>query len=330
MDVLHDLVWTPPLPNGSVVTLGQFDGVHRGQRVILHETSRTAALEGCPSAVVTFDVPVSDATSRDEERLPRLTTLEQKLELFEAIGVDLAVVLPADRMTSTSSPGVNHDKNVDWIFDELFASRLRARTVVVREDFDFIGSLPLTFDTFIDRSESGAFRIVPIPIESRRTAAGEIITASAIRGTLASGNVELAAKMLGRPYEIRSVVTQGERRGRTIGFPTANLPVDQSVQLPGDGVYACWYVRPDGARFRAAVNVGKRPTFASDNATSLIEAHLLDFSGDLYTESARLQFVERLRTEQKFVSIEALRQQLARDVDRVNDRLRAHSGFEFT
>jgi riboflavin kinase/FMN adenylyltransferase len=121
--------------------------------------------------------------------------------------------------------------------------------------------------------------------------------------------------MLGRPYEIRATVATGDRRGRTIGFPTANLPSADAVQVPADGVYAGWYIRPNGDRAMSAINIGKRPTFKETGEPSLVEAHLLDFSGDLYGEPARLQFVERLRAERAFDGIDALREQLSSDID---------------
>ncbi|MEM9712153.1 MAG: riboflavin kinase, partial [Actinomycetota bacterium] len=145
---------------------------------------------------------------------------------------------------------------------------------------------------------------------------GETISSTAIRAALDAGDPADARRMLGRHFEVRGVVTAGDRRGRTIGFPTANVPTGPEMQLPADGVYACWYHRPDGTRLPAAVNVGKRPTFYDDAEQSLVEAHLIGFRGDVYDETARVQFVERIRGEQRFDGIDGLKAQLALDVER--------------
>lgn len=129
-----------------------------------------------------------------------------------------------------------------------------------------------------------------------------------------AGDVEGAARLLGRPYELHGVVEPGDARGRTIGFPTANVAVDGDQVLPADGVYAGWYVGPDGVARPAAINVGRRPTFHTDG-TRLVEAHLLDFDGDLYGQRAAVRFTARLRGEVRFDGVDALRAQLARDVE---------------
>ena len=137
---------------------------------------------------------------------------------------------------------------------------------------------------------------------------------TAIRVALAEGDIDRANAMLGRRFEIRGPVIEGDKRGRTIGFPTANVPVPTNMAWPAESVYAGWYLRPDGARYRAAINIGRRPTFHDNAERSLLEAHLIDFDGDLYGEEARVQFVTRLRGEQKFDGIDALRTQLVDDI----------------
>ena len=321
MRIIHDLHWSPEFPDGSVATVGEFDGVHRGHRVVLLEMSRTAVVEGCPSVVVTFERYPS-ATPETSNVRPQLTDMEQKLELLEASGVDFVVVLPTMQTAPADVVG-QRDDALDWIVDEVFTRRLKALAVVVGEEFHFSPRQRMTVDTFRKRRNATGFRIVQIPVESRQSSSGVIVSARAIRDSLEAGDVDAAARMLGRAYEIRSTVTTGERRGRTIGFPTANLPTPDTVQLPGDGVYACWYVRPDGTQFRAAVNIGKRPTFHSGQEKSLVEAHLLDFNGDLYREQARLRFIERIRSETKFGNLESFKVQLNRDIAEVRRRLTA-------
>jgi riboflavin kinase/FMN adenylyltransferase len=143
----------------------------------------------------------------------------------------------------------------------------------------------------------------------------EPISSTAIRRALAGGQVELAAEMLGRPYEARGSVVRGDERGRLLGFPTANVEVPNKVCLPADGVYAGFYLRPDGERHPCAINLGRRPTFYEHADHSLLEAHLLDFEGDLYGEKARVQFTHFLRSERKFDGIDALVIQLKHDIE---------------
>jgi riboflavin kinase/FMN adenylyltransferase len=140
---------------------------------------------------------------------------------------------------------------------------------------------------------------------------------------LAAGDVDGANRMLGRPHEVRGTVQAGDRRGRELGFPTANVGVPEEILLPADGIYAGWYLRPDGVALPAAISLGRRPTFYDDQKYSLLEAHILDFDGDLYGESARVRFVARLRGEEKFGSLEALVAQIEADVARTRDLLYA-------
>lgn len=314
MEVIRDLDWCPPFDRGSVVTFGEFDGVHRGHRVVLLETMRAAVVEGCPAVVVTFD-PRSFPGGDDAP--PMLTDFQQKLELFEAADVDVVIELPADRRGSAP----DDEPGVGWIIDDVLADTLHARAVVVGEDHHFGSRRRHTMERVRRRADEVGFRIVQIPVDSRRTSNGEVVSARSIREQLAAGEVAAAAAMLGRPHEIRSTVTAGDRRGRTIGFPTVNLPTPQHLQIPAEGVYAGRYLRPNGQTLRAAINIGRRPTFL-DGAEPLIEAHLLDFRGDLYGEPARLQFVSRIRGEQRFDGIDALRAQLASDVEEVRRRVR--------
>jgi riboflavin kinase/FMN adenylyltransferase len=144
---------------------------------------------------------------------------------------------------------------------------------------------------------------------------GAAVSSTEIRRRLTDGDVEGAATLLGRPHEVRGVVIEGDKRGRDLGFPTANIAVPAEIQLPADGIYAGWYARPGGDVHPAAISLGRRPTFYDDAQSSLLEAYLIDFDDDLYGESARVRFVKRLRGEQRFESADALIEQMARDVD---------------
>jgi riboflavin kinase/FMN adenylyltransferase len=142
------------------------------------------------------------------------------------------------------------------------------------------------------------------------------VSSTAIRHTLEEGDVVAAARLLGRPYEVRGVVERGDGRGgRVLGFPTANVQVDADVMLPADGIYAGWYERPDGSTHAAAISLGRRPTFYPEGGARLLEAYLLDFDGELYGERARVRFVSRLRGEERFETTEALVAQMNKDVE---------------
>jgi riboflavin kinase/FMN adenylyltransferase len=160
----------------------------------------------------------------------------------------------------------------------------------------------------------GGVRVEVVPLATVDAVSGPV-SSTAVRVLVRDGEVERAAAMLGRPHELRGVVEHGDARGRTIGFPTANVTVSGDMLLPRDGVYAGLYVGPDGVPRPAAVNVGRRPTFYDESGLLLVEAHLIDFDGDLYGQRAGVRFVRRLRDEQRFAGIDALVAQLRRDVD---------------
>ena len=157
--------------------------------------------------------------------------------------------------------------------------------------------------------------VFPIELIERHDGVDEPVSSTAIRRALAGAAVETAAELLGRPFEARGPVVQGDQRGRLLGFPTANVEVPSFICLPADGVYAGWYVRPNGDKHPCAMNLGRRPTFYEHANVSLLEAHLIDFSGDLYGEVARVQFTHFLRGERKFNGIDAITAQLKHDIE---------------
>ena len=187
--------------------------------------------------------------------------------------------------------------------------------VVVGEDFHFgrgrEGNVELLRRLGVDDD----FEVQPLELVPRADGVDEPVSSTAIRRALAGGEVELAAELLGRPFEARGVVVIGDQRGRLLGFPTANVEVPNAVCLPADGVYAGWYERPDGDVHPCAINLGRRPTFYEHADHSLLEAHLLDFDGDLYGERAEVRFTHFLRSERKFDGIDALIAQLKHDVE---------------
>jgi riboflavin kinase / FMN adenylyltransferase len=306
MQVVRDLGETVDAPDGSVVTIGAYDGVHLGHQQVISAVRSMAAERGLKSVVVTFDRhPASVVRPESAPRL--ITDLKQKLELLEATGVDATIVVPFDEAMSKTPPEL-------WI-ETVLVQAARSRAVAVGEDFHFgrqrSGNVALLHKVGID----AGFDVVGIPLLGRIDGVDEPVSSTAIRRALAGGQVEVAAQMLGRSFEARGVVVTGDQRGRLLGFPTANVEVSSQMALPADGVYAGWYLRPNGERHAAAINIGRRPTFYEHADHSLVEAHLLDFAGDLYTERARVRFVAFLRSERKFDGIDALKTQLGLDIE---------------
>jgi riboflavin kinase / FMN adenylyltransferase len=218
----------------------------------------------------------------------------------------------------------DHDQSAES--PEAFVERvlvgcLGAQRIVVGEDFHFgkdrTGNVALL-------RELGArhdFDVEPLALLERSDGIDEPLSSTAIRRAMAGGQVSLAATMLGRPFQARGHVVQGDQRGRLLGFPTANVEVPNAICIPADGVYAGWYIRPDGSRHACAINLGRRPTFYEHADHSLLEAHLIDFSGDLYHEDARVEFTHFLRSERKFDGIDALIAQLKQDIDHARSML---------
>ncbi|MFL2985899.1 MAG: bifunctional riboflavin kinase/FAD synthetase [Candidatus Poriferisodalaceae bacterium] len=305
MEIIRDLAWSPTLEQGSVVTVGEYDGVHRGHRTIISEMHRLAAERGCATAVVTFDRHPATVV-RPESAPLLLCDLDHKLELLAETGVDYTLV-------------VEFTPEQAQVPAEIFARQvlvdcLQARAVVVGADFHFGKGRRGNVQTLGAVGEEFDYQVIGLPLVKHLTGEGEVISSTSIRTALSDGDVEKAHRLLGRPFEVRGVVTPGDRRGRTIGFPTANIPTTGDLQVPSDGVYAAWYIRDDGAQYPAAVNIGKRPTFYEDADRSLVEAHLIGFRGDLYGETAKVRFVRRLRGERKFDGVESLKEQLVKDV----------------
>ncbi len=196
---------------------------------------------------------------------------------------------------------------------------LNADCVVVGDDFHFGRNREGNVALLREIGETYGFEVEPVVLVPRSDGVDEPVSSTAIRRALAGGNVSLAADMLGRPFEARGVVVQGDQRGRLLGFPTANVEVSNRVCVPADGVYAGIYERPDGSRHPCAINLGRRPTFYEHADSSLLEAHLIDFEGDLYGEAARIGFLGFLRSERKFDGIDALVEQLKQDIEHARE-----------
>ncbi|MBK5224087.1 MAG: bifunctional riboflavin kinase/FAD synthetase [Acidimicrobiia bacterium] len=306
MQVIRDNDLSPASIEGCVATIGVYDGVHLGHQAVIKATQAEAERLGVPTAVVTFDR--HPATVLRPENAPLLlTTLDQKLGLLEAAGVDCTFVVEFDEARSKEAAE-------DFVNDVL-VERLRARAIVVGEDFHFGHQRRGNVAMLREVGLRHGFTVEGLGLLSSPAGAAEPVSSTAIRRVLAGGDVTAAAAMLGRSYELRGTVVLGDQRGRLLGFPTANIPVSTTMAVPADAVYAGWYIRPDGSRHPAAINLGRRPTFYEHADTSLLEAHLIDADADLYGEEARIEFVQLLRSEMRFESVDALVAQLTVDVD---------------
>jgi len=289
---------------GSAVTIGAYDGVHIGHRHLIAALRSMAEGRGLDTVVVTFDRHPATVV-RPESAPLLLTDLEQKLELLASTGVDRTVVVPFDELRANETAE-------DFVI-EVLVEALGARLVVVGEDFHFGHGRKGNVTLLSEMGARHGFEVVGLGLEA--DTGGEAVSSTRIRRLLAEGDVRGAARLLGRHHQVRGMVVGGDGRGGTdLGYPTANVDVPATVALPGEGIYACRYERPDGSVHGSAVSFGRRPTFHPDAVAPLLEAFLLDFDGDLYEEQARVSFVERLRDDRRFPGADELVAQMALDV----------------
>jgi riboflavin kinase / FMN adenylyltransferase len=270
------------------VAIGTFDGVHRGHREVIRGSDTVLTFDPHPIAVI------------NPEAAPKLLTPPPiKADLVAGLGVEELVIIPFDREFAA--------RTAEQFVEEVLVSQLGAVEVAVGENFRF-GKGAKGDPDFLSAREEFDTRVVPL-VE----VAGETVSSSQIRALVASGEVAKAAEFLNGPFLFEGEVVTGDRRGHSLGVPTANLVPDDRLVHPGHGVYAAWaHGHP------AAVNVGVRPTFETGRGL-LIEAHLIGFSGDLYGQTLRIAFLERMRGEKRFESAEALVEQMNRDVERARE-----------
>jgi riboflavin kinase/FMN adenylyltransferase len=289
----------------SVVTIGAYDGVHRGHQAVIGQVRKEAQQLGCQSVVVTFDKhPASVVRPASAPKL--LTDLDQKLELLQQTGIDATLIVEFNRERSTEDPAL--------FVKRVLVDTLRAQVVVVGEDFHFGFNRGGNVAMLRELGKQFDFQVEPVKLIARPDGVEEPVSSTSIRRALAGGQVEIATNLLGRAYEMRGVVVNGDKRGRSIGFPTANVEVPNAMCLPADGVYAGRFRCDDGSVHACAINLGRRPTFFEHADHSLLEAHLLDFSGDLYGQKVSVTFEHFLRSERKFDGLEAIKTQLQLDV----------------
>jgi len=280
------------------VAVGEFDGVHLGHRAVIEGSDTVLTFEPHPLSVV-----------RPEAAPKLLTTLERKAELVAELGVEELVVIPFDRAFAQHS--------AEDFIEHVLVETLRATRVSVGENFRF-GHRAQGDTRLLQADERFATRVVPL-VEAE----GEVVSSSHIRGLVLAGEVDVAQRFLGAPFAMRGEVVTGDRRGRELGFPTANLVPDQALIQPGHGIYVARATWDDEVQC-AAVNVGVRPTFKTDLVV-LVEAYLLDWSGDLYGEQLTIEFLARLRGERRFDSVDTLIAQMHRDVEDARRVYSVHS-----
>lgn len=298
-----DMGLPPGLPrdHGTVVTVGTFDGVHRGHWAVLQEIRRRAAATGRRSVLLTFD-PHPLRIVRPGHAPPLLTTPIEKKEILAESGLDYAVFLAFTPELSRYEPR--------RFVTEVLVGRLGVDELVIGHDHGFGRGRSGGVGTLRSIGEELGFAVDVVPPV---TVGGEPISSSRIRAALRAGDVEAAERALGRPYAVRALVVRGEGRGRQLGFPTANLAVPSSDKLlPATGIYAV-HATTRASSHGGALHLGPRPTFAGSPPT--IELHLLDYDGDLYGEEVRVDFVRRLRDVRPFDGVGALIAQMREDVE---------------
>jgi riboflavin kinase/FMN adenylyltransferase len=314
VQLIRDLAALPDALRQGAVTVGNFDGVHRGHARIIERLVAQARTEDGPAVAFTFD-PHPVRLLRPELAPPPLTWIERKAELLARLGIDALVAYPTDQALLDLSP--------EEFFEQILVTRLAARAIVEGPNFRFGRQRSGTIETLKERCHARDMRleiVEPLVVE------GEIVSSSRVRRLIATGDVATARALLTEPYRIRGLVTHGARRGATLGFPTANIEGIDTL-LPAAGVYAgVGIVRVQGSRvggqeesrWSAAINIGPNPTFGDDAVK--VEAHLIGFDGDLYGQILEIDFLDRLRDIRTFGSADELKAQLAIDVARATER----------
>jgi riboflavin kinase/FMN adenylyltransferase len=289
MDAMH-----PP----SVIAIGVFDGVHGGHQRVIGAAQRMAKERGLACAVFTF-VEHPRAILRPDRPTPLLTPWDEKLARLAELGVDECIAAHFTPDLAQLSP--------EAFVERILLGQFNARAVVTGFNFAFGHKQAGTPALLTELGKQKGFEVEVVkPVEGQ----GQVVSSSRLRELIATGRIVEAAELLEKPYTLRGTVVHGDKRGRTIGFPTANLDVSPEKLLPAFGVYACW-VHWQGDRLPGVVNIGQRPTF--DPPQLRVEAHLFDWDGDLYGQTLTVSLVERLRDEQAFSGVDALVAQIKLD-----------------
>ena len=290
----------PPTATGGVVAIGNFDGVHRGHQEMLAVVKNAARAASAPAVIVTFD-PHPVTVLNPQVNLPRLSTICTRTALLTRYGADEVVVLPVTTQLLHMTP--------QQFFDDVVVGRLKAVSMVEGPDFRF--GKDRTGDTELLKQMCAAAGMRLQVISAVRTE-DQLISSTVIRGLIAAGDVRAAVDLLGHEYTMTGVVAHGAGRGRTLGFPTANLE-NTEVLLPADGVYA-GAIQLEDKRHPVAVSIGPNPTFGDD--CRKVECHVIDFSGDLYGKTVSIDLIADVRKLTPFDSVEQLTAQIEKDIAR--------------
>jgi len=296
-----------PAWGGAAIAIGNFDGVHLGHRALIARARELAAASDALAVVLTFDPHPSALLA--PSRAPRtLTSIERRLELLAAAGLDAVVVEPFTRELASVSPAA--------FVDDIVLSALRARAIIVGYNFTYGQGRAGTVDTLRAHSARAGIDVAIVPPV---TVDGEVASSTKVRGHLRAGELARATRMLARPWDVDGVVVHGAERGRALGIPTANITPEVELVI-APGIYAVTLAIEGGTALPAVASLGTNPTFVEDGELSL-EVHVLDWQGDIYDRRVRTTFVARLRDEVKFDSVEALMVQIARDIEDARDAL---------
>lgn len=306
MQVVRSIRRFAGLPDGCALAIGNFDGLHLGHQAIIETLGRQAESLGLPTALMTFE-PMPRALFTPDNPPLRLSSLREKMEDARALGIDIFVCARFDHAFARMSP--------DVFLQDLIEQRLNAHAILVGEDFRFGYKRSGDINTLREFARARDIDIVPLPDIQLD---GARVSSTRVREALSAGQPEEAARLLGRPYRVSACVVHGERLGRTLGFPTANLRLQRPAALRY-GVYAVWVGLPDGEYKAGAASFGVRPTV--DGKEPLLEIYLLDFDGDLYGQRLDVFFVGFVRDEERYDSLDALVAQMNTDVADVRARL---------
>ena len=301
MNVFRSLEELTHAPRGVYIAIGVFDGVHLGHQRVIAQARDDARAAGGMSVVLTFD-PHPMRVLQPEKAPLLLTSTEHKLKLIEQLGVDACLLLTFDRPFSETPP----ETFISMIAD----ARIHLREICVGSRFRF--GYNRAGDVRLIEKLAPAHGFTVKEIHSVHTGDGEMISSTGIRQHVLQGRIDRAAQLLGRPFSVLGVVEQGDHRGHKLGYPTANLNPHNEV-LPPNGVYAV-RVLVKNEKLGGVVNIGVRPTFAEGEHKRVLEAHIFDFDRDLYGQEVEVVFLKKLREEKKFDSVDALKQQIAADV----------------
>lgn len=295
-----------PAEAPTAVTIGNFDGVHRGHQHVLKRAVDVGSEYGLPVIAVTFD-PHPLVVLAPDHAPARLTTLERRIELLHASGAEVVYVLAFSEDMAGWSP--------QEFIDRVLIEQLRAQQVIVGQNFRFGHKAAGDIDVLKDQGATHGFEVTGLELTGASAVNSPApYSSTLVRRLVGGGDLPAASQVLGRPHEVCGHITRGDGRGRDLGFPTANMPVDESYAVPPDGVYAGWLVTQDGRRLANAISVGTNPTFRG--VERRIESYAIDQSGlDLYGTYVRVEFIEQLRPMQSFDSVDDLVAQMADDVD---------------